>query len=284
MRRGGIKERYQFYKSTGKLPYKNGRIDEELMYRERMKDVARENYERWGYNSPADAWQDAVNDPTYDYRGYYSDPEFQNVNANSQTHWPDRYKTPFYPTFSSDSKYHGKQSEKNPYGLRGGQWVGDKFIPAAWQNPIRIPHYAGGKDGWTPDQGWTVTRRGGKSYVSLGQPEEPTMKRPYWVTARTKQLDYGDLEKAYTAATAGILPNYLTAARNFVQGDIADGLRRLGYTSETQYTPDGIMYSTVPIIGGPAEPSIARGGNIKRIDRRSDFDFEVVPGGNVSGI
>lgn len=150
MRRGGIKERYQFYKSTGKLPYKNGRIDEELMYRERMKDVARENYERWGYNSPADAWQDAVNDPTYDYRGYYSDPEFQNVNANSQTHWPDRYKTPFYPTFSSDSKYHGKQSEKNPYGLRGGQWVGDKFIPAAWQNPIRIPHYAGGRDGELP--------------------------------------------------------------------------------------------------------------------------------------
>lgn len=150
MRRVGIKERYQFYKSTGKLPYKNGRIDEELMYRERMKDVARENYERWGYNSPVDAWQDAVNDPTYDYRGYYSDPEFQNVNANSQTHWPDRYKTPFHPTFSSDSKYHGKQSEKNPYGLRGGQWVGDKFIPAAWQNPIRIPHYAGGRDGELP--------------------------------------------------------------------------------------------------------------------------------------
>lgn len=145
-----FKQRFQYYKQTGKLPYKAGRIDDEQIYRERMKDVARENYEQWGYNSPADAWQDAINDPTYDYRGYYSDPEFQNVNANSQTHWPDRYKTPLHRTFSSDSKYHGKQSEKNPYGLRGGQWVGDKFIPAAWQNPIRIPHYAGGRDGELP--------------------------------------------------------------------------------------------------------------------------------------
>ena len=137
----GLRERYQFYKKTGKLPYKNGRIDEELMYRERMKDVARENYEQWGYENPEDAWQDAVNDPTYDYRGYYSDPQFQNTDANSEKHWPDKYKTPQHETFSSESKYHGKVSDKNPYGLRGGMWIGDKFIPATWQNPIQIPHY-----------------------------------------------------------------------------------------------------------------------------------------------
>lgn len=60
------------------------------------------------------------------------------------------------------------------------------------------------------------------------------MKRPYWVTAKTKQLNYGDLEKGYTAATAGMLPNYLTAARNFVQGDIQEGLVNLGMTTDTQ--------------------------------------------------
>jgi hypothetical protein len=97
---------------------------------------------------------------------------------------------------------------------------------------LGLPHFAGGKDGWTPDQGWTVTRRGGKSYVSLGQPKEPTIKRPYWITARTKQLNYGDLEKGFTAATAGVFPNYLTAARNFVQGNIQEGLVNLGMIAD----------------------------------------------------
>ena len=223
-----FRQRFQYYKQTGKLPYKAGRIDDEQMYRERMKDVARENYKQWGYNSPADAWQDAVNDPTYDYRGYYSDPEFQNVNANSQTHWPDRYKTPLHRTFSSESKYHGKQSEKNPYGLRGGQWIGDKFIPAAWQNPIRIPHYAGGRDGeeeaqtnimaYYPKEDYftgpsatmseiNVTRkRDGKTYVSLGQQKEPVVKRPYFISSRTGQADFGDIANMAHIVGFGLLP------------------------------------------------------------------------------
>lgn len=111
--------------------------------------------------------------------------------------------------------------------------------------PMLMPHYAGGKDGWTPDQGLTVTRRGGNTYVRLGQPEEPTIHRPYWVTARNKQLDYNDLEKGYTAATAGMLPNVLTAARNFAQGDLESGFINLGWTNDTQTAPDGTQYAIV---------------------------------------
>lgn len=119
----------------------------EEAYKERMKDVARENYAAWGYASPEEAWQDQVNNPTYDYRGYYSDPEFQNANSDAQSHWPDRYKTPAHRTFSDESKYHGVSSDKNPYGLRGGMWIGDNFKSAAWQSHLSIPEYHDGKDG-----------------------------------------------------------------------------------------------------------------------------------------
>lgn len=146
-----FRERFQRWKE-GKQVYENGRplyVEEddnsdEVVYKEIMKDVARKNYKTWGYSSPNDAWQDQINNPTYDYRKFYTDPKFYDVSANAEQHWPDAYKTPLHESFSNESFYHGKKSNKNPYGLRGGQWVGDRFIPAAWQNPIRIPKYEDG--------------------------------------------------------------------------------------------------------------------------------------------
>ena len=128
-----FRKRFAAYKD-GKLPYSAGRINDEVVYKDIMKDVARENYQTWGYDSPEDAWQDQVNNPTYNYREYYTDPEFYMRNSgNANDHWPDKYKTPQHNTFSNESIYSGKQSKENPYGLRGGIWIGDKFIPAAWQ-------------------------------------------------------------------------------------------------------------------------------------------------------
>lgn len=143
-----FKQRFKLWKD-GKQVYENGRAlpvfeDDETSYKEIMKDVARENYRQWGYNNPADAWQDQLNNPTYNYRGYYTDPKFYGAQSGSfSNHWPDTYKTPLHETFSDESLYHGKKSETNPSGLRGGLWIGDKFIPAAWQS--RIQRYKNGK-------------------------------------------------------------------------------------------------------------------------------------------
>jgi hypothetical protein len=74
-----------------------------------------------------------LNDNTSDYRGFYRD----NPNAlnNSESHWPDTYKTVYHPTFSNESKYSGVVDRNfNPEGLVGGSWDGGDFVPADWQH------------------------------------------------------------------------------------------------------------------------------------------------------
>ena len=76
-----------------------------------------------------------------------------------------------------------------------------------------------------------------------------------WVSPKTNQLNYGDLEKAYTAVTAGLFPNVLTAARNFSQGDLQKGFVNLGWTNDVQHGPDGTTYAVVSpgILGDAAK-------------------------------
>lgn len=45
-----------------------------------------------------------------------------------------------------------------------------------------------------------------------------------WISARTKQLTTDDVAKAYTAATVGLLPNYISAASNLVKGNVKRAL------------------------------------------------------------
>ena len=78
-----------------------------------------------------------------------------------------------------------------------------------------------------------------------GRDRRPTTRRPYFVSSRTGQANYGDLEKMYTAATAGMLPNIFTAARNFAQGDFQKGFVNLGWTNDVQRGPDGTTYAVV---------------------------------------
>lgn len=96
-----------------------------------MEKVAKDNYKRWGFNNEDEALMHALNDNTYNYRGYYN--KYPNSTANADTHWTDEFKTVYHPTFSIESIYSGNKSIYNPLGLKGGYWDGDNFVPAKWQ-------------------------------------------------------------------------------------------------------------------------------------------------------
>lgn len=152
-----FRERFNAWKN-GEQVYDAGRPITDALYEEKMKQVGRNNYVRWGFDTPEEATKAAMNDDSYDYRSFYeNNPE---STADSKTHWPDTYKTVFHPTFSNESIYSGKKNTKyNPYGLRGGMWVGDQFIPATWQGSPMNPKfmrlnklgYSNGKD---DEQNW----------------------------------------------------------------------------------------------------------------------------------
>lgn len=97
-----------------------------------MERVAKDNYKKWGFKNSDEALAHALNDNTYNYRGYYS--KYPKSKANADTHWTDEFKTVYHPTFSNKSVYSGKVSQYNPEGLVGGSWDGETFIPADWQN------------------------------------------------------------------------------------------------------------------------------------------------------
>ena len=58
----------------------------------------------------------------YDLRGHWLSGGSQDKGNG---HFPDTYKKPNHPTFSNESKYHGKTA---PWGgrLAGGKWTGDE--------------------------------------------------------------------------------------------------------------------------------------------------------------
>ena len=101
-----------------------------------MEDVARQNYRDWGFLNEDEALIHALNDNTYDYRGFYN--KYPNSGANAKTHWTDEFKTVYHPTFSKESIYSGKKSDMNPYGITGGNWLGDMFIPSPSQYGFKL--------------------------------------------------------------------------------------------------------------------------------------------------
>lgn len=107
-----------------------------------MEKVAEDNYQKWGFSNPDEALLHALNDNTYNYRGYYN--KYPNGKGNAVDHWPDEFKTVYHPTFSNESIYSGKKSQYNPLGLPGGFWSGDTFIPMAWQLDANEYKYGGG--------------------------------------------------------------------------------------------------------------------------------------------
>ena len=107
-----------------------GRISDEEYYNI-MERVAERNYRDWGLPNPDAALLQALNDNSYNYRGYYN--KYPNGDGNAKDHWTDEFKTVYHPTFSDESIYSGKKSQYNPNGLKGGTWIGETFMPRNWQ-------------------------------------------------------------------------------------------------------------------------------------------------------
>ena len=126
-------------------PRRRGLTD--AQYYSIMKQVAIDNWRKWGDPSPAAAFNRAINSNAYDYRGYYN--KYPNSRANADTHWTDEFKGVGEKTFSDQSKYSGvKHPKYNPNGIRGGHWYGaneDMFVPSIQQLVERSKFAKGGK-------------------------------------------------------------------------------------------------------------------------------------------
>lgn len=143
-RKGDIDRMRRIKKARPNVYKKGGVVNtnklSDAQYKSILRQVANENYLDWG-ETPESAYQMMLNDPGYDYRGYYN--KYPNSRANSQIHWTDEFKGASHPTFSDESIYHGKVHPKfNPYGLNGGHWVGkgnyDMFMPPTWNSRYKI--------------------------------------------------------------------------------------------------------------------------------------------------
>ena len=125
-------------------PRRRGLTD--TQYYSIMKQVAADNWRKWGDASPAAAFNRAINSNAYDYRGYYN--KYPNSRANADTHWSDEFKGVGEKTFSDQSKYSGVRHPKyNPNGIRGGHWYGvneNIFVPNIQQLVERSKFARGG--------------------------------------------------------------------------------------------------------------------------------------------
>lgn len=126
-------------------PRRRGLTD--AQYYSIMKQVAINNWHKWGDANPAAAFNRAINSNAYDYRGYYN--KYPNSRANADTHWSDEFKGVGEKTFSDQSKYSGvKHPKYNPNGIRGGHWYGaneDMFVPNIQQLVERSKFAKGGR-------------------------------------------------------------------------------------------------------------------------------------------
>lgn len=107
-----------------------------------MQRVANDNYKNWELPNSDVALVHALNDNTYNYRGYYN--KYPNGKGNAIDHWTDEFKTVYHPTFSKESKYSGKKSQYNPKGITGGTWYGEYFLPSVDQYVERSKFKEGG--------------------------------------------------------------------------------------------------------------------------------------------
>ncbi len=83
-------------------------------YNTKLSDADEASYQAWAESSGR------KNDTfDYDMRGAWK----EGYAADLRGHFPDTFKKPNHPTFSDESKYHGKD------GNTGGKWGGDDNAP-----------------------------------------------------------------------------------------------------------------------------------------------------------
>lgn len=138
---------YEYSKGGTATQHPRRRDLTDAQYYSIMKQVAADNWRKWGDASPAAAFNRAINSNAYDYRGYYN--KYPNSRANADTHWTDEFKGVGEKTFSDQSKYSGvKHPKYNPNGIRGGHWYGaseNMFVPNIQQLVERNKFARGGK-------------------------------------------------------------------------------------------------------------------------------------------
>lgn len=94
--------------------------DEDLFAVAGIKPGGRDDgYEKWRAKLPARLQSDA----DYDLRGFYRKNPNWSPDA-PDAHMTDEFKLPNHPTFSNESRYYNKSTER-----LGGHWAGNVFIP-----------------------------------------------------------------------------------------------------------------------------------------------------------
>ena len=93
-------------------------LPESADYETSLNPEEEKEFQQWkSVQAPNDSGVD------YDYRGAFK----EGAMADQSSHWPDTFKKPTHPTFSTDSMY-----AKDDPDL-AGKWEGEKFIPSANQ-------------------------------------------------------------------------------------------------------------------------------------------------------
>lgn len=83
-------------------------------YATELSDTEEKDYRAWLWGLSQNVGRNMnPDDPTYDMRGLYKEREKYPPGFNADTksiHFTDRFKTPYHPTFSRESKYATKDA------------------------------------------------------------------------------------------------------------------------------------------------------------------------------
>lgn len=78
--------------------------------------------------------------PWYDMQGWRKDIGRIEGLGESGAHFPDTYKKPSHPTFSTESKYHGAPSPYDGQPWLGGEWTTVQGIEAFRPSQHQLEH------------------------------------------------------------------------------------------------------------------------------------------------
>ena len=106
------------------------------LYNSYQIDNNQKSYEDWKRKIKEYKNIDIDNDKSYDYRGFYNEnPEraYKLLEKDPDTHFTDKYKTPYHETFSDESIYSNDKT-------KGGHWVTHGDINEFQHSDFTIEH------------------------------------------------------------------------------------------------------------------------------------------------
>ena len=123
-------------------------------YLQIMERVAKQNYKDWGLPNSDAALIQALNDNTYDYRGYYN--KYPSSRANASTHWTDEFKTVYHPAAQLDMlpDLREDRNQKKDGGIHIAPSKRGTFTAAATKHGMGVQEFASrilrNKDSYSP--------------------------------------------------------------------------------------------------------------------------------------